>query len=100
LGIDVITPEITVNLSTDMDRKSSILSSTSWKLSGNSNLLKDSNFLKTFDIRLEGNISSINAPKNTVVGTVGYHVQGKSPLIFRFTPAIIETTISQFKKPA
>eukprot|EP01041_Mallomonas_annulata_P002984 gene2984-5856_t len=89
LGRDAISPEIIVDLSSDMAMKSTGLKSKSWDLKGNSGLLKDSAFLKSFDIKLEGHISTLNAPINSAVGSVTYRVQGKVPFMFRVTPTFI-----------
>lgn len=89
LGFDSIAPEIVVDMIPNSILKSSVMKSKSWSLRGNSKLLSDSTFLKSFDIYVGGSISTHGAPKNSAKGFVEYKVKGKQPLMFRLTPAFI-----------
>eukprot|EP00607_Mallomonas_marina_P000327 CAMPEP_0182433442 /NCGR_PEP_ID=MMETSP1167-20130531/63264_1 /TAXON_ID=2988 /ORGANISM="Mallomonas Sp, Strain CCMP3275" /LENGTH=223 /DNA_ID=CAMNT_0024622143 /DNA_START=118 /DNA_END=789 /DNA_ORIENTATION=- len=89
IGLDTIIPEIKVDMIPDSVKKSSSLKTKSWNLKGNSKILKDSDFVKSFDIDIEGYISTMNAPEYSAQGVVEYTVKGKTPFMFQIAPSFI-----------
>eukprot|EP00597_Dinobryon_sp_UTEXLB2267_P007121 CAMPEP_0170086958 /NCGR_PEP_ID=MMETSP0019_2-20121128/21531_1 /TAXON_ID=98059 /ORGANISM="Dinobryon sp., Strain UTEXLB2267" /LENGTH=216 /DNA_ID=CAMNT_0010304319 /DNA_START=112 /DNA_END=762 /DNA_ORIENTATION=+ len=100
-GIDVIMPEMEVNFATINDTIN--MSSGNWTLRGMSGgILKDSRFMQSFDISLEGRLaidlektdSDINQQVITT-GWVEYRVKGAKPSVFRSAPSfILDSTIN------
>ena len=88
LGMDSISPEIAVDFWSESESCSSVMKSTGWSLNGGSRVLRDADFLKTFDFRIEGRISPTASP-TLVRGWVEYHVEGRKPLLFAALPSFI-----------
>jgi hypothetical protein len=72
------------------------LQSGDWALRGSSeNVLKDSRFMKSFDINLTGTlyieqvIDKLNRPIIEAKGKVVYEVEGIKPSIFKAAPAFV-----------
>lgn len=103
-GIDIVTPEIEVKFETIDDII--YMSSGKWSLKGVSgNILKDSGFMKSFDISLVGELRASlpdKAALNQLVNTEGfvvYKVQGNKPNAFKRAPAfILDGTINFIQK--
>ena len=91
-GIDSISPEIEVSIDF-LDGKLKMLSK-EWKIRSKTGaLLKDSKFMKKFDIKLVGEIGiEESVPHASYVvarGWVEYKVQGTKPTIFRMAPSFV-----------
>ena len=88
LGFDYITPEITFDVTT-MNDNACVIKSNSWALRGGSKLLRDSEFLQSFDVAIEGTIQLSQPSGSSAEGWVKYRVHGKKPLLFRALPGFV-----------
>eukprot|EP00600_Ochromonadales_sp_CCMP1393_P004697 CAMPEP_0174957986 /NCGR_PEP_ID=MMETSP0004_2-20121128/2376_1 /TAXON_ID=420556 /ORGANISM="Ochromonas sp., Strain CCMP1393" /LENGTH=178 /DNA_ID=CAMNT_0016206155 /DNA_START=247 /DNA_END=784 /DNA_ORIENTATION=- len=101
-GVDVVTPEIKVRFE-NVDGVV-VMESGEWSLKGESgNILKDSGFMKSFDIQLKGELGMSNVdPSNPLVSTIGkvsYEVKGAKPKVFKRAPNILlQGTINFIQK--
>lgn len=100
-GVDKITPEIEVQFLYDIAEGTIRMSSGNWTLRGTTGVLKDSRFMQTFAIELEGILTIVtNTATDTVIaeGFVQYVVQGEKPSIFKKAPDfVLEKTIEFIK---
>lgn len=96
-GVDTISPEIEVVLNFHDGKL--MMSSRDWKIKSKTGaLLKDSRFMKKFDINLEGELSIEQAAPNASYviarGWAEYKVQGTKPTVFRMAPSfVLDATI-------
>jgi hypothetical protein len=101
-GVDKITPEIEVQFLYDKEEGTIRMNSGNWTLRGTTGVLKDSRFMQTFAIELEG-ILTITPGSNSdsvfAEGYVQYVVQGEKPSIFQKAPDfVLEKTIEFIKE--
>jgi hypothetical protein len=96
-GLGSIKPEIEVNLKYEDGVMS--LESGNWTIRGSAGeIMKDSRFMHTFDIKLQGEIMvknpSVSGGFVNACGWVDYRVQGAKPTFFRKAPAfLLDNTI-------
>ena len=100
-GVDKITPEIEVKFVYCSDEGTIRMNSGNWTLRGTTGVLKDSRFMQTFAIELEG-ILTITPQTATgpviAEGFVQYIVQGEKPGIFKRAPSfVLDKTIDFIK---
>jgi hypothetical protein len=100
-GPDKITPEIEVGFEFSAEEGAIRMKSGNWNLKGTTGVLKDSRFMQTFAIELEGLLKIV---PDTVTNTVNaevfikYVVQGEQPSIFKAAPDILlQSTIELIK---
>ncbi|KAJ1425689.1 hypothetical protein B484DRAFT_89170 [Ochromonadaceae sp. CCMP2298] len=91
-GVDIVTPEIEVKF--ENIEGVVVMKSGNWSLKGESGkILKDSGFMKSFDIQLSGRLEmsepSDSNPLISTIGCVEYKVQGAKPKVFRRAPGIL-----------
>jgi hypothetical protein len=101
-GVDKITPEIEVKFVYNSDEGTIRMNSGNWTLRGTTGVLKDSRFMQTFAIELEG-ILTITPQTATgpviAEGFVQYIVQGEKPGIFKRAPSfLLDKTIDFIKE--
>jgi Protein of unknown function (DUF1997) len=100
-GVDKITPEIEVKFSYNSTEGTIRMNSGNWTLRGTTGVLKDSRFMQTFAIELEG-ILTITTPTATdsviAEGFVQYIVQGEKPGIFQRAPDFVLVKTIEFIK--
>ena len=112
IGLDTITPEIEVEFLYDPKDYCIRMKSGNWQLKGREGVKKDSRFMNSFQIYLEGVLKIVPSPSNginsgemegesqsqsqvEVDGWVRYAVEGEKPKIFKRAPAfILDNTIS------
>lgn len=98
IGFDTITPEIEVDFLYDPQDSCIRMKSGSWQLKGKEGVVKDSRFMQSFKIELEGVLTAVEAPTAegiVVDGWVRYGVKGEKPSIFKRAPAfILDNTIA------
>lgn len=100
-GIDKITPEIEVQFLYDSIEGTIRMNSGNWTLRGTTGVLKDSRFMQTFAIELEGILTIVtNSATDTVIaeGFVKYVVQGEKPSIFKKAPDFVLDKTIEFIK--
>ena len=103
IGFDTITPEIEVEFLYDPEYTCIRMKSGSWQLKGKEGTVKDSRFMQTFQINLEGVLTAVpptsdvpSSPSSSVMvdGWVRYEVKGEKPSFFRLSPQfILDNTI-------
>ena len=98
IGFDTITPEIEVDFVYDPQFSCIRMSSGSWQLKGKEGVVKDSRFMQSFKIELQGVLTAVAAEGSAegiiVDGWVRYDVKGEKPSIFKRAPAfILDNTI-------
>jgi hypothetical protein len=97
IGFDTITPEIEVDFIYDAQDSCIRMKSGSWQLKGKEGVVKDSRFMQSFKIELEGVLTAVEgstADGIIVDGWVRYGVKGEKPSIFKRAPAfILDNTI-------
>lgn len=102
-GIDKVTPEIEVQFFFDEITGTINMKSGNWTLKGSTNgVLKDSRFMQSFAIELEGVLTILpqtNLDSSIIAdGFVKYVVQGEKPSIFQAAPDfVLEKTIEFIK---
>jgi hypothetical protein len=100
-GLDKITPEIEVGFNYSPEEGTVRMTSGNWTLKGTTGVLKDSRFMQTFAISLEGLLKIVpNTATNTVMaeGYVKYVVQGEKPSLFKAAPDILLDSTIDFIK--
>lgn len=98
IGFDTITPEIEVEFLYDPEYNCIRMKSGSWQLKGKEGTVKDSRFMQTFQITLEGVLTAAPPASDggavMVDGWVRYDVKGEKPSFFRLSPQfILDNTI-------
>ena len=96
-GVDTISPEIEVDFTYIEEDRTITMKSGNWTLKGKTGTIKDSRFMKTFNIELDGMISLVGASGSPITseGWVKYRVQGEKPSVFKRAPGfILDKTIS------
>ena len=97
IGFDTITPEIEVDFVYDPQFSCIRMSSGSWQLKGKEGVVKDSRFMQSFKIELEGVLTAVASEGSEgiiVDGWVRYDVKGEKPSVFKRAPAfILDNTI-------
>ena len=99
-GVDRITPEIEVKFVYDSTEGTVKMSSGNWTLRGTTGVLKDSRFMQTFAIELDGFLKIVGSGDTVVAeGYVQYTVQGEKPSIFKRAPSfVLDKTIDFIKE--
>ena len=100
-GVDKITPEIEVQFLYDAAEGTIRMNSGNWTLRGTTGVLRDSRFMQTFAIELEGILTIVTNPGSDAViaeGFVQYVVQGEKPSIFQKAPDFVLDKTIEFIK--
>lgn len=95
-AIDVISPEMEIEFKAVEGNKIT-MKSMKWALKGTGPIMRDSKFLSSFDIKLNGylELETTSSALIVAVGGVSFEVQGEKPGIFRNAPPfLLETAIN------
>eukprot|EP01038_Epipyxis_sp_PR26KG_P013658 gene13658-18330_t len=98
-GVDVITPEISVDFFND-ENNNIVMQSGNYTLRGNTGaVMKDTTFLKSFEIDINGKLwMQVNPTDQSVSaeGLINYKVNGQKPVLLRAAPSFIVDGVIDF----